>query len=159
MSDTSYSFRCAALELHNFQIICSTTNNQPPRIPSNPLPNDNTFNVDPETTLSWSGGDPDSGDTVTYDIYFGKTSNPPLVASNYLSLSYDPGILDYNSVYYWKIVARDSNGASTEGPIWEFTTKDSDGGNQIVSQEPSSKTSSVKLFYMSQKILNVNGVR
>lgn len=27
--------------------------------------------------------------------------------------------------YYWKVVARDSNNAVTEGPIWRFTTGDS----------------------------------
>ena len=32
------------------------------------------------------------------------------------------GILNWNTTYYWKIVARDSHGIEKEGPIWSFTT-------------------------------------
>ena len=46
--------------------------NHPPYIPSNPLPSDGKTNVDKNKILSWSGGDPDSGDTVTYDIYISR---------------------------------------------------------------------------------------
>ncbi|MBN2791579.1 MAG: hypothetical protein JXQ81_03625, partial [Desulfuromonadales bacterium] len=76
-----------------------------------------------DADLSWSGGDPDVGDSVTYDVYFGS-DNPPtaLVSDDQTELTYDPGTLDYNTTYYWKIVARDNHGAETSGPVWSFTT-------------------------------------
>ena len=97
--------------------------NHPPYTSSNPLPSDGKTNVDKNKILSWSGGDPDYGDTVTYDVYFG-TSNPPLkMSSNQSGTSYDPGTMSYNTKQYWKIIAWDNNGTSAEGPIWSFTTE------------------------------------
>jgi len=98
-----------------------TVTNLPPNTPSNPNPVDNATGVSIDVTLSWSCSDPD-GDSLTYDIYFGTTSNPPLVKSNHTSTTYNPGTLNYNTTYYWKIVAKDGKEGTTEGPIWRFTT-------------------------------------
>jgi hypothetical protein len=154
LSQDSYSFKCIALELRNFEILCNTNYNQPPIIPSNPSPSDSAIDADILPTLSWTGGDPNAGDTVSYDIYFGTDSNPPLLRGVHLSTEFNPGTLEYNTVYYWRIVAYDSSGASTSSPIWTFRTIGSESTNQIVTQEPVSRTSSIKLIYMSQKILN-----
>lgn len=54
----------------------STDTNYPPNTPSSPSPSAGAVNVINTTTLSWTGGDPDVGNTVTYDIYFGTTSTP-----------------------------------------------------------------------------------
>lgn len=62
-------------------------------------------------------------DTITYDIYFGTTSPPSKVVSNQTETSYDPGTLEYNTTYYWQIVAWSEQGESAEGPIWNFTTE------------------------------------
>ena len=96
--------------------------NNPPYVPSNPNPQNHANGVMIDSDLSWTGGDPDPDDTVTYDIYFGTTNPPPVVSIGYPSTTYDPGILSYNTTYYWKIVAWDNRGASTPGPLWDFTT-------------------------------------
>jgi hypothetical protein len=97
--------------------------NTPPNIPSNPSPTNGATNVYRSASLSWTGGDPD-GNPVKYDIYFGTASSPPKVISNQSTLSYDPsGTLTYSTKYYWKIVAWDNQSASTQGPVWSFTTK------------------------------------
>ncbi len=101
-------------------VIVST--NQPPYTPSNPFPSNHATGVSIYTDLSWNGGDPDINDTVTYDIYFGTNSNPPILIHNQSATSYDPGTLNYNVVYYWKIKAWDNHGASTDGPVWCFET-------------------------------------
>ncbi len=103
----------------------TTRTNSPPFTPANPIPANGSTNVNIDVDLSWVCGDPD-GDIVTFDIYFGTTYPPPQVASNVTE--YNPGILEFNTTYYWKIVAWDMHGASTEGPIWSFTT--------VVSQPP-----------------------
>ena len=99
----------------------SAPENNPPYEPSNPNPEDGANDVPLDTTLSWTGGDPD-GDPVTYDVYFGTTSPPEKIQSNQTEITYDPGTLDYETTYYWQIVAWDDSGESTEGDIWEFTT-------------------------------------
>lgn len=97
--------------------------NLPPYTPSNPLPPDGATYVDPDADLSWTGGDPNPGDTVTYDVYFGTTSPPPKVITNQSGATYDPGTMGYNTQYFWKIVAWDDHNHTTEGPIWDFTTE------------------------------------
>jgi len=98
--------------------------NNPPNTPSNPNPVNHATGVDINADLSWTGGDPDSGDTVTYDVYFGTSSNPPIVSTGQSGTSYDPGAMSYNTKYYWKIVAKDNHGATATGSIWDFTTGD-----------------------------------
>ena len=96
--------------------------NQPPNQPENPSPADGSVDVDVQTDLSWTCSDPD-GDAVTYDVYFGTTSEPVLVAEDLTDPSYDPGTLLENTTYYWKVIAQDSYAAFTEGPVWSFTTQ------------------------------------
>jgi len=115
-------------EIYSFQIIASGgAENNPPNIPSNPNPNNGRTGVDTNADLSWTGGDPDN-DMVLYDVYFGKSSIPLKVVGNQSDTTYDPGTLDYETTYYWNIVAWDDQSASTYGPIWSFTTKSSDSG-------------------------------
>ncbi|MFO7678272.1 MAG: hypothetical protein R6V50_07830 [Thermoplasmatota archaeon] len=98
--------------------------NNPPYQPSDPFPPSGATNVDTEAILSWIGGDPDPEDIVTYDVYFGNNSDPPFVMNNQSETEYEPGLLDYNTMYFWKIIAWDNHGASTEGSVWYFTTRD-----------------------------------
>jgi len=95
--------------------------NQPPNVPSDPSPFDGETNVNLDADLSWTCSDPE-GDPLTYDVYFGTNSPPALVSSNQTASFYNPGILDYDTSYYWKIVAWDDFASSTEGPIWSFST-------------------------------------
>ena len=71
--------------------------------------------------LSWTGGDPD-GDNVTYCVYLGNTSTPPQVVDNQTNTTYNPGTLEINGTYYWKIIAWDENSAFSEGSLWWFST-------------------------------------
>jgi len=113
--------------LWNFTTVPPGTNN-PPNQPTNPYPANGATDIDLNTALSWSGGDPDGGDTVTYDVYFGTTTSPGKVASNQSTLTYTPGTLQYITQYYWKIIAWDNHGHSRSGPLWGFVTLTSGGG-------------------------------
>jgi hypothetical protein len=97
--------------------------NYPPYTPSDPSPEDNAMYVDPDADLSWTGGDPNPGDTVTYDVYFGTSSSPSKMVSNQSGNSYDPGTMNFNTTYYWKIIAWDEENLSSEGPEWSFTVE------------------------------------
>ncbi len=96
--------------------------NNPPYEPYNPHPPNETTNVS-NGCINWTGGDPD-GDPVAYDIYFGNSSPPPLVSNNQTVTTYNPGVIKFNTTYYWQIVAWDNHSAVTKGPIWWFKTKD-----------------------------------
>lgn len=97
--------------------------NTPPNTPSGPNPAVGATGVPlASPALSWTGGDPDAGDVVAYDVFFGTTAAPPLVSSGRLA-AYTPGQLKANTKYYWKVTARDGRQASTAGPLWDFTTK------------------------------------
>jgi hypothetical protein len=98
--------------------------NHPPYEPSNPYPeNGSILYVPIFVTLIWTGGDPDTEDNVTYNVYFGF-DNPPkyLIFENRTNTFYNLGELEGLHTYYWKIVAWDNHDASTEGPIWHFST-------------------------------------
>ena len=108
--------------------------NRAPIEPSDPHPENDAQSVSVDTMISWVGGDPDQGDTVAYDLYLGK-NNPPLekVADNISDTAFQVQGLDYSASYYWLVVARDSSGVETVGPVWHFATfsrngdEDSDG--------------------------------
>jgi len=126
---TLYYWRIVAWDNHDastagplWHFTTAAQPNQPPYIPSNPSPANGSTGVSVNADLSWQGGDPDTGDTVTYDVYFGTSSSPPIVAHNQTSLTYDPGTLAYDTTYYWKIISWDNHGASTSGPRWQFRT-------------------------------------
>jgi len=102
-----------------------TPTNQPPSIPNNPSPASGSTSISINTNLGWTGGDPDPEDIVTYNVYFeANDSNPDLVASNnQSSTTYNPGTLNYDTHYYWKIIAKDNHGNETSGPVWNFITE------------------------------------
>jgi len=97
--------------------------NSPPYMPSDPNPEDDAVDISLNIDLSWSCGDPDPGDTTTYDMYFGTTNPPPKVSTNQSTNVYVPGKLDPGTNYFWKIIAWDTHQASTEGSLWRFTTE------------------------------------
>jgi hypothetical protein len=97
--------------------------NNEPNIPYSPSPADGTSVAEIDSILSWLGGDRDAGDVVTYDLYFGTSDPPSMVVSDYSPTTYDPDMLDYDTMYYWKVVARDQDGAESEGALWGFRTK------------------------------------
>jgi hypothetical protein len=99
--------------------------NRLPSVPSNPNPSTHSDGIKVDTILSWTCDDP-NGDWMTYDVYFGTESPPPFITSVEINSYFNPGKMNFNTTYYWKIVAKDCRGGSTSGPIWNFTS----GGNK-----------------------------
>ncbi|MFO7882637.1 MAG: hypothetical protein R6U52_08890 [Kosmotogaceae bacterium] len=95
--------------------------NNPPSQPTDYSPVDGSTDVSVNTTLSWNCSDPD-GDSLIYDVFFGTVHPPPLVSLGQIPTTYDPGTLNYETDYYWKIKARDGKGGQTVGPIISFKT-------------------------------------
>jgi len=99
--------------------------NPPPNPPSNPNPSDNATLVYINSDLSWECTDPDD-DPLTYDVYLGTSLDTQLINSGQSETTFNPGTLNKNTTYYWKIVAKDDNDNSTPSDIWEFTTRNDD---------------------------------
>jgi len=95
--------------------------NEPPVTPRAPIPEDNSSVLTAKKILSWECFDPDF-DALTYDVYFGTSAYPPLVKKDHETSSYSLGGLQKNETYYWRVVAKDTEGHSVSGPIWRFTT-------------------------------------
>lgn len=89
-------------------------------IPNNPEPANETLINTNAPILKWSCNDPD-GDELQYDVFFGLDSLPPLVVSGITDTLYDPGVLEYNQDFYWRVVAKDLDGETSESELWKFT--------------------------------------
>ena len=137
----------------------SLSSNNPPNTPSNPNPANHATGVDVNADMSWTGGDPDVGDTVTYDVYYGTSSPPPSVATGQSATTYDPGTMSAGTKHYWQIVAWDNNGASTSSPIWDFTTAGGINNPPDKPQTPSGKTNGKAgiLYPYSTKAIDSDG--
>jgi len=98
-----------------------TSSNLPPEVPENPTPELNEEEVKVSLNLSWECSDPEGG-YVLYNIYFGETNPPELLLTSHAQRSFNPGKLEYKTTYYWQVVARDTEGNTTEGPVWNFST-------------------------------------
>ena len=123
--------------------IAETSLNTPPDQPADPSPPNGTTDIDINPTLWWQCSDAD-GDTLTYDVYFGTSSNPSLVTSGATSKWYQPGTLEPSTTYYWKIVASDGD-LTTEGPVWQFTTRENTPPHQPSSPSPADGATGVSV--------------
>ncbi len=83
-----------------------------------PSPSHQQNDVDVHVDLSWVLP---SGESC--DVYFGTNSDArsnPKVISDQTVETYDPGVLDYNTTYYWAV---DIVGQAEQGVTWSFTTE------------------------------------
>jgi hypothetical protein len=95
-----------------------------------PNPTNGAVDVSQTSILSWVP----AVFADTHEIYFGTdkdavknadTSSPEYKGSGNLgSESYDPGQLEWNTTYYWRIVEVNNANADSpwKGPLWSFTT-------------------------------------
>ncbi|GAB4327110.1 MAG: hypothetical protein Kow0037_00410 [Calditrichia bacterium] len=112
-----------------------TTYDQVPNAATIVSPADASTNVSVSTDLQWADG---GGNTTGYKLYFG-TDNPPTNIVNGTDLgnvtSYTPSAtLNYNTTYYWQVVAYNPNGDATTS-TWSFTTEGNPnyGGGDVTS--------------------------
>ncbi|MHC4799080.1 MAG: hypothetical protein ACYTF1_20800 [Planctomycetota bacterium] len=84
---------------------------------TSPNPNHLATGVSRTADLSWSLADK----ATSYDVYFGD-SNPPAFQGNQTQVTFDPGTMDYLTLYYWRIDAVNDYSTNT-GQLWSFTTE------------------------------------
>jgi hypothetical protein len=90
---------------------------------SSPNPANGSVNVTQKPVLTWA-----PGLGASYEVYFGAdTDSMELKSSGNLgSESYNPGQLEWNTTYYWRIDGVDNANPDSPwtGPLWSFTTAD-----------------------------------
>jgi len=113
--------------------------NRVPNTPTNPKPSDDSTKINVNVNPTWTCNDPDLVDILTYDIYFENKTSPQKIISNKSTTSFNPGTLNYDEEYYWKIIAWDNYGLRTIGPLWSFKTEsessDPNGNGDIPDNE------------------------
>jgi hypothetical protein len=100
-------------------------------------PVDGASNIDITTDLNWTA----ATGADTYDVYFGD-SYPPAPVGNQAAITYDPGTLDPDTIYYWQIDSVGPGGTTT-GAEWSFTTAAAPG--QAYDPQPPDGTLAVLL--------------
>ncbi len=88
----------------------------PPGMATNPSPSDGDTLLVKNPSLAWTPGN----GTTSNDVYLG-TTNPPAFVTNTTSNSFQTGLLDPNTKYYWRIDCKNQY-YTTEGEVWSFTT-------------------------------------
>jgi hypothetical protein len=103
--------------------------NEPPEIPTLQAPADGATMLPVNVTLDYYSSDFEDWSLVNFDVYLGTDPNPPLIADHVSDDKYNPAPLAPSTLYYWRLVVRDTGGAETSGPTWTFTTANT--SNQI----------------------------
>jgi hypothetical protein len=93
-----------------------------------PQPSYGATDVEMNAILSWTPSDR----AASHKLYVGTdrdavrnadTSAPEYEGSMRLGAeSYDPGLLDAETIYYWRVDEVDDQGNTAKGPLWTFTT-------------------------------------
>jgi hypothetical protein len=96
----------------------------------NPSPSNGAVDAKMVATLSWTASD----SAASHELYFGTdeeavrnadATSPEYVGSKSLGdESHDPGKLAWHTMYYWRVDEVDSQGNTSKGPLWSFTTAD-----------------------------------
>ncbi len=98
----------------------------PPEKAYEPDPADGAKFVDPNATLSWTGG----LNAKLHTVYFGGNFDDVNNAAGNLSQTdtiYDPGTLELGKMYYWRVDESDGVNAH-KGDVWTFTTMSANRG-------------------------------
>jgi len=85
-----------------------------------PLQSTYISTINSVVSLKWQCSDADN-DIVSYDVYVGMSSNSlSRVSQGLKTSSYDYTVLNRSYTHYWKVIAKDSNGNSSDSGIYSF---------------------------------------
>lgn len=127
----AYYWRVKATDSKNASSNYSSTNsfytegvslsNHLPFLPQLLSPDNNSTLSTSTTKLTWTATDVDATDVLTYDVYLGTESSPTLKVGSSISVaSFVTNSFISNTIYYWKVVAKDNKGGETIGQVWKF---------------------------------------
>jgi len=77
------------------------------------------IDVNGDVTIEWAGSDLDE-DIDGYELYFGTTNNPALLATFNANVTTAKIAAVTKTVYYWRLVTKDSEGNTSDTGILSF---------------------------------------
>lgn len=96
---------------------------QPPKAPTRPNPADRSVNQPLTRLLSWHPNNPLS-DSIRYDVILYKSGSTDRL--QLLSSRPDTSVtvtgLQYNTLYFWQVTARNNTGSIARSEVWSFQT-------------------------------------
>jgi hypothetical protein len=101
-----------------------------PTIASAPSPADKATDISRDISLSWTAGE----GITSHDVYFGADysavstatrSNPlgVLVSQGQSGTTFDPGLLPFGQICYWRVDEIGQDGTVYKGAVWTFTVE------------------------------------
>lgn len=72
-----------------------------------------------EIKLEWKGSDVDN-DIIGYDVYFDTTASPKKIESDLKDSFLDNIPITPNTIYYWKVITKDSKGNESGSGVFQF---------------------------------------
>ncbi len=105
-----------------WQFTTGVGDNASPYQPKNPVPEDLAIDQLPSLRFTWTGGDPDPEDTVTYSFYLASDPTQLELITSTRNTSHEMIGLALGTTHYWQVIAADNRGRETPGPVWRFTT-------------------------------------
>lgn len=125
-SSESYAARCPRVD--SMLGLCGGGGGRgsAPTVPIAISPHSGARDVRPVPMLKWLSSDPDPGDTLRYEVRLGETPtnlttiSPPTLSASELFV---PNRLQRGRDYFWKVIARDTQGHVTQSPTWRFRTQ------------------------------------
>ncbi|MEW7291136.1 hypothetical protein [Aquimarina sp. 2304DJ70-9] len=128
---TSYFWRVKALNSKGYKSPYSSvltfitepeaSTNTIPTVSSTASPASGEMVTGSTVSLDWNASDSDN-DTLTYDVYFGESNPPQLLAENLDTTTFDVAVSS-GTTYYWRVVAKDPKHGVAISQVWDFRTQ------------------------------------
>ncbi len=115
-------------------VSCSSDDGDENQAPGSFTLNEVTDGADLKPQLTWETATDPDGDDVSYQVYFDTENPPQITIANQLAISSFTidNALELETTYYWKVIAKDTEGNTTESDIASFTTRDKTTAEAIV---------------------------
>ncbi len=103
----------------------SASNNNPPEFLNNYNPQSGSTNVPTSLELSWQMKQSESSDSLSFDIllYRSDSQTQEKIATNHKDTTIQIEELNYNTVYYWQVIAKNESGDTAHSKIQNFKTQ------------------------------------
>ncbi len=123
-SVTNVSVKKDAVTQANIYLQAGSDTYAAPNTPVNSKPADNASSQNINIDLVWSSSNK-SADSIKFDVYMftSDISSKQLIAENLKDTSFSLSSLDYNTTYFWQIVAKNPKGDISNGDVWSFVTR------------------------------------